>query len=74
MLTIEILHTPGCGRARVARARAEAVVARLCPGAEVVMTDVHAHPAARHRYAGSPTVLVDGRDIQPDVEPAPGAG
>lgn len=74
MHTVEILHTPGCANARATRAIVEGLVEQLLPGTSVVLTDVGRHPQARERFAGSPTVLVDGQDIQPEVERSPGAG
>ncbi|TNE84165.1 MAG: hypothetical protein EP330_30555 [Deltaproteobacteria bacterium] len=74
MPVIELLHTPGCRTTVATRALNEEVAAQMSVSAKLVVVDVDAHPEARVRFAGSPTVLVDGRDIEPEVEPAPGAG
>ena len=74
MPEIEILRSPGCGNADIAAERAREVAAALAPDAVVVVRDITRDPQATARFAGSPTVLVDGRDVGPGVEPAPSAG
>ncbi len=74
MSEIEILHSPGCDNAEVAIERVREVVATLVPETRMVVRDIAAEPEAASRFAGSPTVLVDGGDLEPDVDPAPGAG
>ena len=64
MPEIEVLHTPGCGSTPPTQALVREVVASLAPEISVVLTDVTRHPEAMAGFAGSPTVLVDGRDLE----------
>ena len=77
MIHIQILHTPGCGHTPETARLVRGVVARLAVDARVVLRDVARDPVARDpvvmaRFAGSPTVLVDGRDLEPDAAPVAG--
>jgi hypothetical protein len=68
-VTVEILHTSGCGSWEAARecvesaARAEGVPISF--EARLIGTSVEAHEA---RFPGSPTIRVAGLDLQPDVQ------
>ena len=66
---VEILHTPGCGRWGAARA----AVKRVGEEEEVAVTIserlIDSLDLARaSRFAGSPTVRVRGRDVQPEAD------
>jgi glutaredoxin len=71
--TITVLHVPGCTggaaalalAARIAAARDDVAVA------ELVVEDEETALASGFR--GSPTVLIDGRDLEPDTEIPPGS-
>ncbi len=62
---IEVLRTPECPHADGAERRVREVAARLSPtsGIEVVRVETAAE-AERHAFPGSPTVRVDGRDVE----------
>ena len=56
----------GCPNHRVARAMVQDLLRRLAPDA--TFEDVDATDAAvaeRHRFPGSPTVRIDGTDVEP---------
>jgi hypothetical protein len=71
--TITVLHVPGCGggaaalaiASRIADARDDVEVG------EIVVED-EATALARG-FRGSPTVQIDGADIEPDTEIPPGS-
>jgi len=66
---IEILHTHGCGNWQAARDAVYRVAEEV--GVVVALTDsiVDTPEAAQaRRFLGSPTVLVRGRDVQPEAE------
>lgn len=63
--SIEVLVTPGCPHADDAIARVREVASRLAPGSDVRVTTVQdADMAAALEFTGSPTVLVDGVDLE----------
>ena len=65
-MKIEILTFEGCPNARAARELVERVVANVGSDAAVAYVDVpDPEAAARLRFLGSPTIRVDGRDIEP---------
>jgi hypothetical protein len=64
---IEVLTFDGCPHAEATRELVARVVAEL--EADVVLVDVpDQEAAATHRFLGSPTVRVDGRDVEPGAE------
>jgi hypothetical protein len=68
---VEVLHVAGCPNYPGALAMVERVVADLGVEAElrtILVVDQAAAVAAR--FPGSPTVRVDGRDVEPGAEPA----
>jgi hypothetical protein len=72
-MKIQILSTPSCSHRRGAAALVDEVVLALAPGAEVESLSIATlEQAARHRFPGSPTIRVDGLDIDP--RPPPGVG
>jgi hypothetical protein len=64
--TVELLWFSGCPSHAPARALLDEVIAELARGTEVTEIDA-SDPAvaAAHRFPGSPTIRVDGRDIDP---------
>jgi hypothetical protein len=65
---IEVLSFPGCPNRQAAVALASRVRDQLGSAAEVHVIDVADQPAAEQsRFLGSPTIRVDGRDIEPDA-------
>jgi hypothetical protein len=66
---IEVLITPHCPHRDAAIAMAERGCQRWGGQAEVRVVQVPDQSAAeRLRFLGSPTIRVDGRDIEPDAE------
>jgi hypothetical protein len=67
---IEVLHVADCPNYPKALALVERVRAELGIDAEVQTTLIADQAAAdRARFPGSPTIRVDGRDVEPDAEP-----
>ena len=63
--TIEFLYFPGCPHAEEALRLTRGVVNRLLPGREVAMVAIETGAEARSRkFRGSPSILVDGIDIE----------
>lgn len=63
---IEVLVSPGCPHAPPALELAKEVCAALTPGADVVEINVTTESEARAvGFAGSPTIRVAGKDIEP---------
>jgi hypothetical protein len=66
---VELLTTPNCPHRDAAIALAVRVREQLCSAAEVRVIDIPDQPAAEQaRFLGSPTIRVDGRDIEPGAE------
>jgi hypothetical protein len=66
---IEVLTYPGCPHRDAAIALAGRVCAQLGSAAEVRVIDIPDQPAAEQaRFLGSPTIRVDGHDIEPGAE------
>jgi hypothetical protein len=66
---IEVLSSPGCPNRDAAGALAVRVRDQLASAAEVHLVDILDQSAAEQaRFLGSPTIRVDGRDIEPDAE------
>ena len=69
MTKIELLYFSGCPHHRAARELIEATVAELGIEAEVEEVDVRDDAdAAQRRFLGSPSIRVNGRDIEPGAE------
>jgi hypothetical protein len=67
---IEVLYVEGCPNYRGALALVERVRAELGIDAELRTTLISDQEAAeRAHFPGSPTVRVDGRDVEPGSEP-----
>jgi hypothetical protein len=66
---VELLTTSNCPHRDAALALVQRVCGQLDGQAEVRVVEVADQPAAeRLRFLGSPTVRVDGRDIEPGAE------
>ncbi len=70
--SIEVLVTPDCPHAAGAIREVREVAARLAPRSDVTVSMIpDANEVAILEFPGSPTVRIDGRDIEgPDVGPA----
>jgi hypothetical protein len=65
-IAVQVQMSPGCGHGERTVALVRDVLAALDPGARVEVVEVStAEDAARLGFRGSPTVLVDGTDIDP---------
>jgi hypothetical protein len=63
---VEVLVTPGCPNGDAAITLARRVCQQRGGRAEVQVVEVPDQPAAEQaRFLGSPTIRVDGRDIEP---------
>jgi hypothetical protein len=66
---VEILYFDGCPNHAAARALVERVAAELRVEPQIELVDVtDAAAAAQLRFLGSPTVRVDGRDVEPGAD------
>ena len=68
-MKIEILTFEGCPNAQAARELVERVIADVGTDVELTYVNVPDPDAAeRLRFLGSPTIRVDGRDIEPGAD------
>lgn len=66
---IEFLWFEDCPNQAATRELLAEVVGQLAPGAPIVDIDAtDTVIAAKHRFPGSPTIRVDGRDVDPSFE------
>ncbi|MGH3065677.1 MAG: DF family (seleno)protein [Gaiellaceae bacterium] len=66
---VEILYFDGCPNHEAARALVEHIAAELSMEPQIQLVRVaEADDAAALRFLGSPTVRVDGRDVEPGAE------
>lgn len=63
-LTVEVLSLPGCPSAEETLRMAAEVVLAVVPGTEVRNVRMTEEEARERGFPGSPTVLVNGRDIE----------
>jgi hypothetical protein len=69
MKRVEFLWFDGCPGHEQARALLDEVIADIAPGTPVEAIDASdLSVAAAHRFPGSPTIRVDGHDIDPTFE------
>lgn len=74
-MTIQILMSPGCGHGALALELVADVVGRSAPAAEIETIGVATlEEAVRWSFPGSPTVRVDGIDIDPEPPTCVGLG
>ncbi len=72
-ISIQVQMSPGCGHGEQTVALLQDVVAALAPEASIEMVYVRTlEDAERLGFRGSPTVLVDGVDVDP--RPPAGVG
>jgi hypothetical protein len=68
-MLVEILYFDGCPNHEPTRALVERVCRELAIDPDVRMVEVpDTETAVRLRFLGSPTVRVDGRDVEPGAE------
>lgn len=64
-ISVQVQMSPGCGHGEQTVALVRGVLAQLVPGARLEIVDVRTmEEAERLGFRGSPTVLVDGEDIE----------
>jgi len=64
--TVELLWFSGCANHPAARALLEEVIDDVAPGTRIIEVDASdATVAERRRFPGSPTIRIDGRDVDP---------
>ncbi|HET8542355.1 MAG TPA: hypothetical protein VFL83_20940 [Anaeromyxobacter sp.] len=74
-MKIQVLMSPGCGHGVHALALVTEIAAQTAPGAEIEsVTVATTEDAARWSFPGSPTVRVDGIDIDPEAPTGVGLG
>jgi hypothetical protein len=72
-ISVQVQMSPGCGHGRQTVALVRGVLAQLAPDARLEIVDVGTmEEAERIGFRGSPTVLVDGEDVDP--RPLAGVG
>ncbi len=75
MLTVQVQMSPGCGHGRKTLELVRAVLDELAPGTVIQTVAVATmDDAVRLGFRGSPTVLVDGADIEPGPPGGVGLG
>lgn len=66
---VDVLYFEGCPNHELARAIVERVAADLSVAAEIDLVEVpDAEAALEMRFLGSPTIRVDGRDVEPGAD------
>ena len=74
-MKIQVLMSPGCGHGARALELVLEVVGQSAPGSEIETISVAtAEDAAQLSFPGSPTIRVDGRDIEPEAPASVGLG
>ncbi len=74
-ITVQVQMSPGCGHGEQTVALVRDVLCRLAPSARVEIVEVRtADDAERLGFRGSPTVLVEGADIEPGRPAGVGLG
>jgi hypothetical protein len=74
-MRVEVLMSPGCGHGERTAELVASVVSECAPGVEVKQIVVAtAEEATRLEFPGSPTVRVNGIDIEPDAPRSVGLG
>ena len=74
-LDVQVQMSPGCGHGRKTLELVRSVLDQLAPGTDIQTVAVATmEEAARLGFRGSPTVLVDGSDIEPGPPGGVGLG
>ena len=72
-ISVQVQMSPGCGHGQQTVALVRGVLGQLAPDARLEIVDVRTmEDAERLGFRGSPTVLVDGEDVEP--QPPAGVG
>ena len=72
-IAVQVQINPGCGHGETTIALVQEVIAALAPGASLeTVTILDAQEAEQRGFRGSPSVLVNGQDVEP--VPLPGVG
>lgn len=67
-MTVEILFLPGCPNYQAAARLVKDTIAQSGVSGEIELRRIATvEEAERERFLGSPTVRIDGRDIEPDA-------
>ena len=75
VIAVQVQLNPGCGHGERTIALVREVMATLAPGASLeTVTILDAQEAERRGFRGSPTVLVNGQDVEPGPLPGVGVG
>ncbi len=75
MFAVQVQMSPGCGHGQKTLDLVRRVLDELAPNAEIeTVTVATMHDAERLGFRGSPTVLVDGADIEPGPPGGVGLG
>jgi hypothetical protein len=75
MLTVQVQMSPGCGHGRQTVELVRQVLHELAPEARVERIEILTmEDAERVGFRGSPTVLIEGVDIDPDLPAGVGLG
>ena len=68
-MKVELLYFEGCPSYERLLHRLREIVGKSAPGAEIELRRIETiEQAERERFLGSPTVRVDGSDVDPDAE------
>jgi hypothetical protein len=68
-VTVEVLYFDGCPNHEVLMPRLREIVTRTCTSTSITTRRIINDEAAkRERFLGSPTVRIDGRDIEPGAD------
>lgn len=74
-ITVQLLMSPGCGHGTRTLELLREVIPEVAPGAEVETVTVETFvDAERLAFPGSPTVRVNGKDIDPSAPRDVGLG
>lgn len=74
-MKVHVLMSPGCGHGARALELVADVVGETAPGAVVeTITVATLEDAVRWSFPGSPTIRVDGTDIEPEAPAGVGLG
>jgi hypothetical protein len=65
---VEVLTFAGCPRGEPAVALARRVADEAGIGADISVVDVPEDQTERRRFLGSPSIRVDGRDVEPGAD------
>ena len=69
---VELLYFDGCPNQEAARALVERIATELAIEADMDLVEIaNANAAVQLRFLGSPTVRVDGLDVEPGAEERP---